>query len=82
MVADAGCITGCAAAAEALVDILGYVWVLAAGLVSCSYRRRESLEPAAQSRTETPQKSALKIYLMPRNLGLQHTLPRGARALF
>ena len=42
-------------------------WVLAAGLVQCSDSRRESLEPAAQSRTEMLQKSALKIYHTQRN---------------
>ena len=40
-----------------------------------------SLEPAVQSRTEMLQKSAVKIYLMPYNLGRPHTQPRGARAL-
>jgi hypothetical protein len=44
-------------------------WELAAGPVPCSDRRRVSLEPAVQSRTEMLQKSALKIYLLPRNLG-------------
>ncbi len=48
-------------------------WELAAGPVPCSDRQRVSLEPAVQSRTEMIQKSALKIYLMPRNLGQPHT---------
>ncbi len=54
---------------------------LSAGPVPCSDRRSVSLEPAVQSRTETLQKSALKIHLMPRNLGWPRTPPRGARAL-
>jgi hypothetical protein len=56
-------------------------WELAAGPVPCCDRGRVSLEAAVQSRTEMLQKSALKIYRMPRNLGLQHTPPTGARAL-
>jgi hypothetical protein len=52
-------------------------WELAAGPVPCSDRRRVSLEPAVQSSTEILKKSALKIYLMPPNLGLQHTPPKG-----
>jgi hypothetical protein len=56
-------------------------WELGAGPVPCSDRRRVSLEPAVQSRTEMLRKSAQEIYIMPRNLGQQHTPPRGARAL-
>ncbi len=56
-------------------------WELAAGPVPCSDRWRVSLEPAVQSRTEMLQKRALKIYLMPRNLGQPHKPLRGASAL-
>ncbi len=56
-------------------------WELGAGPVPCSDRRNVSLEPAVQSRKEMLQKSALKIYLMQRNFGRQHTPQRGARAL-
>jgi hypothetical protein len=56
-------------------------WELGAGPVPCSDRRSVSLEPAVQSRTEVLQKSAMKIYLIQRNLGRPHTLPRGAREL-
>jgi hypothetical protein len=56
-------------------------WDFDAGPVPCSDRQRVSLEPAVQSRTEMLQKSALKTYLMPRNLGPPHTPPRRARAL-
>ena len=52
-------------------------WELAAGPVQCSDRRRVSLEPAVQSRTEMLPKSAMKIYLMPRNLCRPHTPPKG-----
>jgi hypothetical protein len=56
-------------------------WELGAGPVPCCDRLSVSLEPAVQSRTEMLQKSAVKIYLMPRNLCRPHTPPRGARAL-
>ncbi len=56
-------------------------WELGAGSVPCSDRWSVSLEPAVQSRKEMLQKSALKIYLMPRTLGRPHTPPRGAGAL-
>ncbi len=39
------------------------------------------LEPVVQSRTEMLQKSALKVYLMQRNLGRPRMQRRGARAL-
>jgi hypothetical protein len=55
-------------------------WELAAGPAPCSDCRRVSLEPAVQLRTEMLQKSALKICLMPRNLGRPHTPLKGARA--
>jgi hypothetical protein len=56
-------------------------WEFGAGQVPCYDSRSVSLEPAVQSSTNMLQKGALKIYLMPRNLGRPHTLPRGARAL-
>jgi hypothetical protein len=43
--------------------------------------RRERVAPAVQSHMEMLQKSAANIYLVPRNLGRQHTPPRGAKAL-
>ncbi len=52
-------------------------WELGGGPVPCSDRRSVSLEPAVQSRTEMLQNSVLKIYLMPRNLGWQHTPSSG-----
>ena len=58
-------------------------WELGAGPspVPCSDCWNVSLEPVLQSRTEMLQKSALKIYLMPRNLGRTHTQQWGVRAL-
>ncbi len=56
-------------------------WEYGADRVPCNDWRSVGLEPAEQSRTNMLQRSALKIYLMARNLGLAHTQPRGARAL-
>jgi hypothetical protein len=55
-------------------------WEPGAGPVLCSDRWSVSLEPVVQSCMEMIQKSAVKTYLMPRNLGRPHTPPRGARA--
>ncbi len=43
------------------------------GRVPCNDRWSVSPEPAVQSRTNLLQRSALKIYLMPRNHGRPHT---------
>jgi hypothetical protein len=59
MAAEAGSFTGGTAAAEPRRPS-SVSWELGAGPVPCSDRRRVSLEPAVQSRTEMLQKSVLK----------------------